>query len=544
MQASELAESPAAGPARLSPSIGALATPAGASVLAVGVLTAIGVTLRLTAARQSLFADELSTYWISATHGLGGVLSLLYGSGRIAHAEITPPLSFLASWLTTRPGDSFELLRLPSLIAGTITIPLVYLVGMRTVGRRGALVATAFTAVSPFMVFYSSEARAYALMMVLVVGATVSMLLALDTGRARWWVLYAISSCAAFYSHYTSAFVLGAQLLWVLWTAPHARRAAVLANVAAAAGVIPWLPGLINDLNSPTLKILSALSPLTLHSVRFDIGHWAIGYPSTIAVGLTAVPGVLSLVLLAGAAILAGGALALRVVADGALARGIDKRIWLVIVLGCAAPVGTIVLSALGDHVLDVRNLASSWPYLALACSAALAAAGQRLGVVAAALAVVALGLGAAKLLSPRFGRPEYQQAADFIARQARPGDVVINETGTLSPGPLTGLDVALQRRLPVMRAQVPAERGHPFGFLDPIVPLHQAIRNAVGRARGHRVFLVTTQFANNIPGLEARVTPPPGRFPEGYRLVASQRYTGIGGTLVAVYAHVAPPSK
>ncbi len=35
----------------------------------------------------------------------------MYGTGRIHHAEITPPLSFLASWLTTRLGSSPELLR-------------------------------------------------------------------------------------------------------------------------------------------------------------------------------------------------------------------------------------------------------------------------------------------------------------------------------------------------------------------------------------------------------------------------------------------------
>ena len=74
------------------------------------------------------------------------------------------------------------------------------------------------------------------------------MLLALDTGRARWWVVYAVAACAAFYSHYTCVFVLGVQFVWVLWAHPEARRAAVIATAAAAAGVLPWLPGLINDL--------------------------------------------------------------------------------------------------------------------------------------------------------------------------------------------------------------------------------------------------------------------------------------------------------
>lgn len=504
-------------------------------MLAVGVLTAIGVTLRVIAADQSLLGDELSTYWISATHGLGGVLSLMYGSGRIAHAEITPPLSFLASWLTTRPGDSFELLRLPSLIAGTATIPLVYLVGMRSVGRRAAVVATAFTALSPFMIFYSSEARAYALMMCLVVLATLAMLLALDTGRARWWVLYGVSSCAAFYSHYTCLFALGAQLLWVLWAAPKARRPALLANLGAAVGVIPWLPGLINDLNSPTLRILSVLSPLTLHSIRFDIGHWVIGYPNTVAVGLTAVPGVLSLVLLGCATVLAGGAVVRRA-ARGSfeILREIDGRVWLVVVLALAAPVGAIVVSALGDHVLDVRNLGSSWPYLALACSAALVASGPRVAPIAIGLAVVAVAVGGLKLLTARFERSDYRSASDFVAAHARTGDVVIDQTGVLSPGPLTGLGVTLHRQLPVFRALAPAERDHPYGFADPVVPLAQAEVAAAAAAHGHRVFLVTNLF--DLGGLGAGVSQA-GHLPGGYRLVESQTYGGVSPTRVAVYA-------
>src|SRR6267154_3413805 len=130
------------------------------AMLVVAALTVGGAVLRVIVARQSVFADELSTYWISATHGLGGVLSLLYSTGRIHHAEITPPLSFLASWLTTRLGKSPELLRLPALIAGTATIPLIYLLGLRTLPRRAALLSTALTALSPFMIYYSAEARA------------------------------------------------------------------------------------------------------------------------------------------------------------------------------------------------------------------------------------------------------------------------------------------------------------------------------------------------------------------------------------------------
>jgi 4-amino-4-deoxy-L-arabinose transferase-like glycosyltransferase len=521
-----------------------------AALAVVAGLTLAGCVMRVLVARQSLFADELSTYWISADHSLVGVLRLLYSSGPIQHAEITPPLLFVLAWLSTRLGHTALLLRLPSLVAGTATIPLVHAVGRRTVGPRAALAATAFTALAPFMIFYSSEARAYALMIALVLGSTLALLRALDEGRRVWWVLYAVCACAAFYTHYTSAFALAAQLAWVLWVDPGARRAALSATAGAAIGVIPWIPGMIADLDSPTLKILGALSPFTPAAVRFSFTHWAVGYPVALAIPLRDVPGPPALVLfaLAGLVALAGLGARLRtsVAQRGwrASAAAVDRRVVLVLALALAAPVGECLASAAGHQLLDVRDLASAWPYAALACAAALTAAGARAGLLALALATAAFGLGGARLLGSRYQRPDYAAAAAYVDSHARPGDVVIDETGALSPGPLTGLDVTLKRRLPVFRAQTPAERTHPFGFSDPIVSQPAAIARAVTAAGTHRVFLVTNAFATGVAALAAKIDTTGGGFPRGWRVVAGGAWPGSGGTLVSVYAPPVPRAR
>jgi hypothetical protein len=543
----ELAERQAALPAVLSPPaerprIARAAVPA----LAVAVLTVVGVAIRIVVADQSVFADELSTYWISATHGLGGVLSLLWGTGRIAHAEITPPLYFVLAWLTTQLGHTSELLRLPSLIAGTATIPVVYLLGLRTVGRRAALVAAAVTAVAPFTVYYSADARAYAVMMLALLVSTLAMLLALDTGRARWWVLYAVSACAAFYSHYTCAFVLAAQLVWLLWAHPAARRAAVIATAGAAAGVLPWVPGLINDLTSPTVKILNALSPFTFSDIRIDIAHWLVGYPETFAGGLTRLPGKPALLLFAVAAVLAGAGL-LSAIRSGRLSArpaAVDRRVILIAGLALVTPIAELVLGVAGHSLFSVRDLGASWPYLALTGGAVVAVGRPRVAILAAGLAVIGFAWGATKMLGGSFQRPDYQGPAGYVSRTARPGDIIVDETGALSPGPLTGLDVALHTRLRIIRAEAPAERDHPFGFTDPIVPLQRAVELAVAAAHGHRVFLVTNAFDTDIASLAGRVNPAPSQFPADYHLTTERAYAGIGGSLVAVYAHSGAPPK
>lgn len=499
--------------------------------LLVVALTALGIAVRVAVAHDSLFADELSTAWIVTDHGFGGVLSTVH-----SNAEITPPLYFLLSWLTTRLGHAPELVRLPSLIAGVLTIPAVYALGLRTVGRAAALVAAALTTLAPFMVYYSTEARGYALMMALVVGSTLAMLAAVDTGRRRWWVAYAACSLGAAYTHYTCIFALVAQFAWLLWAHPEARRAAVVANAAAAVGFIPWLSGLHNDLTSPTNKILSALSPFDPASIRIAYEHWSVGYPYA-TLPLRDLPGLPALIALAVALVAAVAGLALRV-ARGVATRVPDRRLALVVLLALSVPVGEMVISAVSTHIFGVRNLAASWPALALTLAALLVAAGPRLRYVVGALAVVAVAVGGVKMLEGRYRRPDYRAAAAYVERHARPGDVVIDETAVLSPGPLSPLDVTLGGGHPVLRAAAPAERDHPFNFFDRIVPAHEAIGQAVARASGHRVFVVFDRFpADVIPPARLAALRSGSRFPPSYHPIASRLWPSFINPLeVRVY--------
>jgi mannosyltransferase len=507
-----------------------------AAALVVAALTLVGIAVRLVVAHQSLFGDELSTYWIVATHGLHGTLSLLYSTASIHHAEITPPLTFVLSWFSVQLGHSPELLRLPALIAGALTIPVMYVLGLRTVGRAAALVATALTALSPFMIYYSTEARAYGVMVLLVIVSTLAMLRAVETSKTRWWVLYAVASCAALYSHYTCAFVLATQFAWLWWAQPAARRAAVVANAGVVIGFLPWLPGLREDLNSPTVNILSALSPWNAHVVPTIVGHWAIGYPYADYVPLTRLPGTVELVLLAIATLLALAGVALRF--SRARLRALDRRVVLVVALALATPVGEAIVSSLSTHLFGVRNLAASWPALALSFSLVVTVIGPPFAIAAVSTAIAAFAIGAARMLSAPNERPNYAAAAGFIADTQQPGDVVIDTTGGVSPGPLTPLDLTLRRRVAIVRAESPAERDHPWGFSDPIVSLPSAIRQAVALAHGGRIFLVTTTAPHtNIAQLRQRFAPATTRLPSPYKIVAVRDYSGIVHVVVRLYA-------
>ena len=181
---------------------------------------------------------------------------------------------------------------LPSLLAGVATIPIVYAIGLR-VSRRAAFVAALLAALSPFLIWFSVELRAYSLLVALVAGSTLTLLLAIDR-RNAWWVAYAALSCAAMYTHYTAAYVLAAQLVWVLAFRPEARRPALIANAGAALAYLPWAPSLLDDLRAPSQGIIEVLAPFgsdtfTDYTLRAALGSPAVELRDLIGIGGIAV---------------------------------------------------------------------------------------------------------------------------------------------------------------------------------------------------------------------------------------------------------------
>jgi hypothetical protein len=501
-------------------------------IVVVALLTAVGAFLRIEVARQSFFGDELATYWLITTRGLGGLISALFAT----HDEITPPLFFVAAWFTAHLGHSPLLIRLPSLLSGVLTIPAVYLLGRRTVGRPAALLACALCSLSPFMIYYSAEARAYGLVILLVTVSTLALLRALDTGDTRWWVAYAVCAAGAFYTHYTSGFYLVGQVGWALWAHPEARRKIVIASLGAVALVAPWAPAVLSAAKSPTTAIMSALAPFTLSAIGHYLEHWAVGYPYTAAAGLNKLPGIVALALLGLAVLLTAIGLGLRfrrLPAEVAL-RHARSGSGLIVVLLVTVVFGEAIVSLLSTHVFGVRNLGSAWPVFALSAGAAAMAAGQNLRLPISLLVVACFVVGGARMLEARFQRPDYEASAAFVNRIARPGDVVIDDTrAALTPGPLTGLDVFLRAPVPVFRAGVPQEAQHPFGFSDLVVPLSSAIQEATAAAGRGRVIIVSAiPTGQDYARSAARRAPLPSR----YQVLTSRVNPGIVGTSVQVY--------
>ena len=196
---------------------GALAAP----LLAICALAAL---LRFpTLDVQSFWFDEALTA-VELRRPLADTIALL-GS-----QELTPPLYFVLAWAWSRPFGSGEIgLRSLSALLGTLTVPVAYAAGAQLVSRRAGLAAAALVAVSPLLVYYSQEARPYALVILLGGVSFVLFARALDAAAGRRPLVgWAIVSALALTTHYFAVFLVAPEALWLLARSPRGQRAGAL----------------------------------------------------------------------------------------------------------------------------------------------------------------------------------------------------------------------------------------------------------------------------------------------------------------------------
>ncbi|MGB5493634.1 MAG: glycosyltransferase family 39 protein, partial [Sedimenticolaceae bacterium] len=87
-----------------------------------------------------------------------------------------PPLYYSVLKVVLFISDSEFAVRLPSLVFGVLTIPVVYWAGRLVAGPQGALAAALVFALSAAQVEYSQEARAYSLLVFALALALVGLL--------------------------------------------------------------------------------------------------------------------------------------------------------------------------------------------------------------------------------------------------------------------------------------------------------------------------------------------------------------------------------
>lgn len=171
-------------------------------------------------------------------------------------ADIQPPLYYLDVALWGRlAGWSEWSVRFLSAWWGTLVLPLLALVASRLARRPAAAVTVVLlAAVHPLLVYYSQEARMYAMLTALAVLAGYLTIRHADAPAARrTLVFYVLTAVAAVYTHYFAFFLLLALgvafLLDAVWTRGEGHAASwfgrvrgfLAANAVVLLCYLPWL---------------------------------------------------------------------------------------------------------------------------------------------------------------------------------------------------------------------------------------------------------------------------------------------------------------
>jgi len=157
-------------------------------------------------------------------------------------------------------------LRSLSAVFGTATIVLIGLMARRLAGDRAGLAAAALAATSPLLIWYSQEARAYALLVMLVALSIVC----LQRERLGAWGLVAVLALA---THYFAAFVVVPEAGWVLWR--YGRRALppLLAIAVAGAALVPLVVVQAAGSRAAFIHTSSLASRLAAVPKQFLVGY-------------------------------------------------------------------------------------------------------------------------------------------------------------------------------------------------------------------------------------------------------------------------------
>jgi mannosyltransferase len=367
---------------------------------------------------QSLWYDEGFSVWLAGQ----SLPAITFG-------DFNPPLyHYLLHFWVQAAGTTEFAVRYLSVFFGLLTVAATFALGTALFGPAAGLAGAALTAVSPFLIWYSQEARMYALAVLL--GVLASWLVWKGFSGRRLWPAYALTVAAGAYTHYLSLLVpLGHTVFAAARALDPKQRPAfkgwVLAGVGSALAYLPWVPVALWHAGFQTYWAgrPDVLGLFQDAAARFVAG-FSLETDRALAFGY------------AFFGLAAAGLLAAALVGPKARAGG-----FLLGLVGLL-PLGIILGLAYYRPKFEPRYLIFVWPALALLGVAPLGlAVGLRpwplrlLAALPALMTVLAVGIPAAVAdynlyTDPRYGKDVWREVGRYLAEWVGNDEVVVLDSG------------------------------------------------------------------------------------------------------------------
>ncbi|MEM8821818.1 MAG: glycosyltransferase family 39 protein [Pseudomonadota bacterium] len=234
-------------------------------LIAVAAITLLGFLVRWwTLADHELWLDELLT----GAFAHYPAKTIIFGV-----IDTTPPLYYLLHKIFVFPADDVVSMRLLPLIFGTMTIPVIFLLGRSIAGNAVGLWAAAMLAVWDIHVHHSQDARAYALLFLLVALSATALAHGMRLPGTRRTLLYgtaAALAALAFATHFTAILwicILGATMLLDARFSSRAAGAGPAVLRAAVIGLFLSLPTVFHLLVATSTQSFSWLKVPTFNGL-------------------------------------------------------------------------------------------------------------------------------------------------------------------------------------------------------------------------------------------------------------------------------------
>jgi len=382
---------------------------------ALTAITVLALALRLaTLSGQSFWLDESYTVHLVRL-GLGPMLRT------IPQTESTPPLYYVLAWAWTHVFGSSEYgLRSLSALAGTGTVFVGGRIAGRIGGRGAELIAAGLLAVSPLLLWFSQESRAYALAALLAAGSLLCLITYAETNARRPLAGWAALSALALCTHYFTVFPILPGALWLLWSARRRREVrGALATVTLVALVLVPLALAQRGTGHADYIARGALGTRILQVPK----QLLIGYASPAQL----VTGILALLLL-----LAGAGWSLA----AGRRRLVSTPVRLTLATASTGVLLPIALAVAGIDFLNTRNLLPAFaPLVAVAAVGFAGPTARRWGPWCAA-GLIAVFTAVVVLVDthPAYQRPDFRDAVQALGPLSAPRVLLVSPANGLLP--------------------------------------------------------------------------------------------------------------
>ncbi|MCL5958339.1 MAG: glycosyltransferase family 39 protein [Chloroflexi bacterium] len=400
---------------------------------------------------QSFWLDEGFSAFAASQPGVLSLLTFIMGQ------DNHPPLHYLIlqTWIPFAGTSEFSL-RFVSVVAGTLSVPLIARLGTRIFDRRIGFVAAALLVISPFHIWYSQEARMYALVCLLAIASMLLYLRWRSKSSLGIAVAYVLVSTLMLLSHYYGFFVLVFENVALL-AFPHFQPTPSPGGPTAARSQVSlrqWLvmQGAIAALYSPWLFAVAQQFQRAPHdyqlpvelldilrnlNVTFSVGEVPVPmlYLDRIAPGITVSTEVASwgflFVLLLGI-----GWQFLEKSGQNQINRTLNGTVFCILYLLTAPIVGYIITVALSTNIragLKIYYIVVLPAYLLLLARslASLMRSNRILGLAACAFLFVA-SIAALAAQSSSINKEDFRSMASYVMERESQGEVLLLHPGYL----------------------------------------------------------------------------------------------------------------